>query len=227
MRNKRCRERGHYRGCIFSLSAVVVLACLASGLWAQEAPVEEGVVKESPEKRFRDRAHFRAKRTNWRNMNTPDEVRIFEGDAVFEVPYGRTTVTFKADKVAFEWAKEIVTATGNVMIEDGTSTIQSHLMVYDAGKRKAHFIGKAGQSLGVSLSQKLGNGETNSYETDWLKVTFGADGLEEVETGPGHGAFFLTGEEPLPIGPLSPSMPLDTGGPSELPRKVSPPPLVK
>jgi hypothetical protein len=134
------------------------------------------------------------------------------------------TVTFQADKVAFQPAKEIITATGNVVIDDGTNTIRSHLMVYQAARRKARFQGKPDQSMGVALSQKLESGEANSCETDWLTATFGADGLDQIETGRVHGLFYLTGEEPLPIAPVSPVEPFEAEEGSPLPRKISPPP---
>lgn len=221
MRTRRQRI-GAISGAAFLAGALVLVA---GGIRAsaQEVSGASETVRTAPATGIRDRARFRAQRTNIRNFGKPDEVRIFEGNAVFEVPYGEMTVTFKADTIAFEWAKEIITATGNVVIEDGTNAVRAHAMKYAAPARKARFVGAPEERMGVTLNQSLGEGETNSYQTDWLLVTFGPEGLEEIETGQGEGQFYLTGEEPLPITPSAAGISPATDEPAIAPRKVSPP----
>lgn len=211
------------RGSTLPLVLLFPVMVSQSPVWGQEAPGVRSATEETTTKGIRDRARFEAQRTMIRNIGTPQEVRILEGNAVLEIPYGTTKVRFKADTIAFEWAKEVVTATGNVVIEDGTHTVRSHTMVYDAPERRAVFAGRAKQPMGVLLTQKLDAGDTNSYQTDWLRVAFGPQGLDSIETGRGEGQFYLTGEEPLPVMPEAASGPLGPMESSGPPRKLSPP----
>jgi len=224
--NKNESVRPGYRA--FMISFVALL--LAMSLSAGSARGQEEKGEPSGDKVGKSLAFDAPGGLKVLGLMGPNPVRLLLGTpeerAWIRITVRDTPVTFFADEIAQETAKDIITATGSVTIESGTSTVESHTMVYDAKKQQGRFSGKPGVPGGVRFIQRAENGEGNYYETDWMIVTFGAGGIEGIETGRGGGEVMLTGQEPLPLGQVEPATAEGTQpGTGGLLRSIAPPPI--
>jgi len=195
---------------------------------AGSAPAQEandtGAGSPGREKLLGDVAIIDASKMSVVNFGKPDQILIMKENPVIKVPFadGKTMVTFRAETMGFEKAKDVITATGDVVIEDGTHTIHSHTMTYNGRTQRALFAGKEGETRGVHLSQKIEGGDRNYFETDWMTVTFGDRGIEQIDTGAGSGEVMFGGMEQVP-GAAPPAGEETSEEP--LPRIIAPPPI--
>jgi hypothetical protein len=218
--------RSGYRTFVM-ISVVIALAMLlsAGSVMGQEESAESSGGKAGQSFGFYAPGGLKV-----RDLMGSNPVRILSGTpeerAWIRITVRDMPVRFLADTIAQETTTDIITATGSVTIESGTSTVESHTLVYNAKTRKGRLSGKPGSPGGVRLMQSGNGDDQNYYETDWMIVTFGDGGIEEIETGPGVGEIWLPGEGPLPIGVVEPATGEEPKRDSEgLPRSIAPPPI--
>lgn len=217
----RCGNRGILTGFLGGFIAFIVAA---GTVWGQTAAGDSPTGKSPSPMGLRAPGGIR-----W-VLKGPRPMQILSGTpeekASIQITVRDVPVTFLADTIAKETATDIITATGSVTIVSGTTTVESHTLTYEPSDQKGTLAGKPGVARGVRLIQRMESGDQNYYETDWMVVTFGAGGIEEIDTGAGAGELMLPGQGQLPIGAVEPATgETATRSGEEFPRSIAPPPV--
>jgi lipopolysaccharide export system protein LptA len=162
------------------LAAALVFIVSAGGVtvsaWGQEPPPK-------PES-LRDRIVINADSQEISNLGKPEEKWAMQGNANLVIPYEGKILNCTGEEIVVYMSKEIIYATGGVVISDGTMTIWCHRMDYEMKDRNARFRGKPGEAFGVVWAQKTaGDGDLNWARTQWADVVFDELGMNNMKTG--------------------------------------------
>jgi lipopolysaccharide export system protein LptA len=149
---------------------------LAAPAWGQKPPAKP--------KSLRDRIVINADSQEISNLGKPEEKWAMQGNANLVIPYEGKILNCTGDEIIVYMSKEVIYATGNVVISDGTMTIWCHRMDYEMGERNARFRGKPKEAFGVVWAQKIGgSSDVNWARTQWADVVFDELGMNNMKTG--------------------------------------------
>ena len=114
-----------------------------------------------------------------KDLGKPGESTLICGEPVkVSASMEDSTLVLTAPCLEYQASQNVIYATSDVYITDGTLTVQAQTGRFDITKRVAHFKGNA------KWSRKTGNKEDVGINK-WITVYLGADGIDRIETGPG------------------------------------------